>query len=116
MRRQRQEKSNALTCRRRQKHSLDPVAGERSLVTSSCYAGVGDLADTFGGTPPRADKSQRSDAIANTVFFSKEFLRRYFLIWYWAAYLLLKFLGFGFFYRCLSRCLSGDWLYYVLVW
>ena len=35
--------------------------------------------------------------LKNTFTFSKEFLRRYFLLWYWAAYLLLKFIGFGFF-------------------
>ncbi len=33
----------------------------------------------------------------NTVSFSKEFVRKYFLIWYWGAYILLKFLGFDFF-------------------
>lgn len=33
----------------------------------------------------------------NTLHFSKEFLRRYFLIWYWAAYLLLDFIGFDLF-------------------
>lgn len=32
----------------------------------------------------------------NTILFSKEFVRKYFLIWYWAAYVLLKFLGFDF--------------------
>ena len=37
------------------------------------------------------------DVIANTFTFSKEFVRKYFLVWYWGAYILLKFLGFGFF-------------------
>jgi len=37
------------------------------------------------------------DILRNTFTFSKEFLRRYFLAWYWGAYLLLKFVGFGFF-------------------
>jgi hypothetical protein len=37
------------------------------------------------------------DVIWNTFTFSKEFVRKYFLVWYWGAYILLKFLGFGFF-------------------
>jgi len=37
------------------------------------------------------------DVMGNTLTFSKEFIRRYFLVWYWGAYILLKFMGFGFF-------------------
>ena len=37
------------------------------------------------------------DVLGNTVTFSKEFLRKYFLVWYWGAYILLKFMGFSFF-------------------
>jgi hypothetical protein len=37
-----------------------------------------------------------TDVFGNTIYYSKEFLRKYFLIWYWAAYVLLKFLGFDF--------------------
>ncbi|HEX5883860.1 MAG TPA: hypothetical protein VFY67_04885, partial [Pyrinomonadaceae bacterium] len=37
-----------------------------------------------------------SDVLSNTIFFSREFLRKYFLLWYWAAYLLLNFLGIHF--------------------
>ena len=33
----------------------------------------------------------------NTLLYSKEFLRKYFLLWYWAAYVVLKFIGFDFF-------------------
>ena len=33
----------------------------------------------------------------NTIHFSKDFLRKYFLIWYWAAYILLDFIGFELF-------------------
>jgi hypothetical protein len=36
------------------------------------------------------------DVLQNTFTFSKEFVRKYFLVWYWGAYILLKFLGFGF--------------------
>ena len=37
------------------------------------------------------------DILQNTITFSKEFVRKYFLVWYWGAYILLKFLGFNFF-------------------
>ena len=51
----------------------------------------------FGGAPPPEIKLKDPQAIGqNTVVFAKEFLRRYFLAWYWAAYLLLKFFGIGF--------------------
>ncbi len=52
----------------------------------------------FGGAPaaPIVVKDPQ-DVLSNTFTFSKEFLRRYFLAWYWGAYLLLKFVGFGFF-------------------
>jgi hypothetical protein len=52
----------------------------------------------FGGAPaaPIIVKDPQ-DVLRNTFTFSKEFLRRYFLAWYWGAYLLLKFVGFGFF-------------------
>ena len=51
----------------------------------------------FGGTPAAtAVVRDPSDVLGNTIFFSKEFVRKYFLIWYWAAYILLKFIGFDF--------------------
>ena len=52
----------------------------------------------FGASPakPLVIKDPQ-DILRNTFTFSKEFLRRYFLAWYWGAYLLLKFIGFGFF-------------------
>ena len=50
------------------------------------------------GTAKQAPKLRDPSAVgANTIHFSKEFLRKYFLLWYWAAYLLLDFLGFGLF-------------------
>ena len=33
------------------------------------------------------------DVLRNAIYFSKEFYRKYFLLWYWGAYLLLDFLG-----------------------
>jgi hypothetical protein len=54
---------------------------------------------TLFGASPAAPVVVRDpqDVLRNTFIFSKEFLRRYFLVWYWGAYLLLKFVGFGFF-------------------
>lgn len=52
----------------------------------------------FGGSPPSQIKIKDPQAVMqNTMLFAKEFVRRYFLVWYWAAYLLLKFFGLGFF-------------------
>ena len=51
-----------------------------------------------GAATPQKPAVRNPFAVAeNTFHFSKEFLRRYFLIWYWAAYILLDFLGFDFF-------------------
>jgi hypothetical protein len=36
------------------------------------------------------------DVMRNAVVFSKEFLRKYFLLWYWASYTALRGLGFDF--------------------
>jgi hypothetical protein len=52
----------------------------------------------FGGSPPPDVKIKDPHAVMqNTFVFAKEFVRRYFLAWYWAAYLLLKFFGLSFF-------------------
>src|SRR5678816_3752675 len=37
-----------------------------------------------------------NNIIANTIIFSKEFLRKYFLLWYWASYTAMRGLGFDF--------------------
>ena len=51
----------------------------------------------FGGAPPAAATVQDpNDVLGNTIFYSKEFVRKYFLIWYWATYILLDFIGFDF--------------------
>jgi Metal binding domain of Ada len=48
----------------------------------------------FGAAPPAtAGISDPNDVIRNTIFFSREFVRKYFLVWYWAVYILLNFLG-----------------------
>ena len=52
----------------------------------------------FGGSPPPEIKLKDPHAVMqNTFVFAKDFVRRYFLAWYWAAYLMLKFFGFSFF-------------------
>lgn len=50
----------------------------------------------FGGSPTIAVRDP-SDVGGNTLIYSKEFMRKYFLLWYWAAYVVLKFIGFDFF-------------------
>jgi hypothetical protein len=50
----------------------------------------------FSAAPMAAPVPDPHAVAQNTIFFSKEFVRKYFLIWYWAAYILLKFLGLDF--------------------
>lgn len=53
----------------------------------------------FGGSA-QAAPIQIKDPLAvfdNTIVFSREFARKYFLAWYWGALLLLQFTGIGFF-------------------
>jgi len=51
----------------------------------------------FSSTVPLPTVTDPQNVLQNTFTFSKEFVKKYFLIWYWGAYILLKFLGFGFF-------------------
>jgi hypothetical protein len=72
----------------------------------------------FGGSPPSEIKLKDPHALGeNTVVFAKEFVRRYFLAWYWAAYLLLKFFGFSFFLSMFAAlvCLAIGCLTFGLV-
>ena len=72
----------------------------------------------FGGAQPTGPLIRDpTDVLANTLLFSKEFLRKYFLIWYWAAYVLLKFLGFDFLVSLFAAtvCLSIGCLTFGLV-
>ena len=51
----------------------------------------------FGATlPAAAVVRDPNDVLGNTIYFSKEFVRKYFLIWYWATYLVINFIGFDF--------------------
>ena len=65
----------------------------RSVPSTPASAQVQTL---FGGTPVPAGPVVKDpqDVIRNTMQFSKEFMRRYFLTWYWGTYILLQFLGF----------------------
>jgi hypothetical protein len=49
----------------------------------------------FSGSPtPPVTLKDPHDVIRNSIQFSREFGRRYFLTWYWGTYILLQFLGF----------------------
>ena len=51
----------------------------------------------FGATSARMPSSRDpKDVVGNTTYFSKQFLQRYFLAWYWGAYILLSFFGLNF--------------------
>jgi serine/threonine protein kinase len=70
----------------------------RSSKTVPATPSSSTVQTLFGaGTPAVPIVKDPQDVLRNTFIFSKEFLRRYFLAWYWGAYLLLKFVGFGFF-------------------
>jgi hypothetical protein len=72
----------------------------------------------FGNAPPaQLIVQDPSDVFGNMLLFSKEFLKKYFLIWYWAAYVLLKFLGFDFLVSLFAAtvCLSIGCLTFGLV-
>ncbi len=58
---------------------------------------VQSLFNTASSAALPAAITDPQDILGNTITFSKEFIRKYFLVWYWGAYILLKFLGFGFF-------------------
>ena len=61
-----------------------------STPTSTVFTSI------FGGAPPPRSVSDPDDVIHNTVFFAREFVRKYFLLWYWAVYILLNLLGIHF--------------------
>jgi hypothetical protein len=74
----------------------------------------------FSGAPPGPLPSilqDPQDILGNTITFSKDFIRKYFLVWYWGAYILLKFIGFGFFLSIFAAlmCLALGCLTFGLV-
>lgn len=72
----------------------------------------------FGGTPPApAVVRDPSDVLGNAIFYTKDFLRRYYLIWFWATYIVLTFLGLDFAMSLFtaSLCLSIGCLTFGLV-
>ena len=50
----------------------------------------------FGAQPVPVSSRDPNDVLGNTYFYSKEFVKKYFLIWYWATYIMLNFIGFDF--------------------
>jgi hypothetical protein len=84
-----------------------------STPASDMVQSVFSAAPTPPPPPATPVITDPQDIAHNTLVFSKEFLRKYFLVWYWGAYVLLKFLGFDFFWSvfagliCLATlCLS----------
>lgn len=71
---------------------------DRNSTTVPATPASSTVQTLFGGSPPAPIiVKDPQDILQNTFTFSKEFLKRYFLAWYWGAYLLLKFVGFSFF-------------------
>lgn len=68
-----------------------------SVPSTPNSAQVQSLFNTVPSAAQPATITDPQDILGNAITFSKEFIRKYFLVWYWGAYILLKFLGFGFF-------------------
>ncbi len=51
-----------------------------------------------GAAPAQSASAVRdpNDVMRNTALFSREFLRRYFVVWYWALFLVFNFIGINF--------------------
>lgn len=47
-------------------------------------------------SPAKSPITDPHDIDRNAIIFSKEFMRKYFLIWYWASYTLFRGIGFDF--------------------
>jgi hypothetical protein len=59
----------------------------------------------FGGTPVVPTVANPSDVMQNTIFFSKEFVRKYLAAWYWAVFILLQLVGLDFFQSFFVACI-----------
>lgn len=68
-----------------------------SMPSTPNSASVQSIFSGAPRTPLPSTLKDPLDVFGNTITFSKEFVRKWFLVWYWGAYILLKFLGFGFF-------------------
>ena len=50
----------------------------------------------FNTPPPAPLIKDPHDVMGNAIVFSKEFMRKYFLLWYWASYTVMRGFGFDF--------------------
>jgi len=66
---------------------------ERSKATSIPSSPSSTSFQTIFAKPPAHDPD---DVLRNAIYFSKEYYKKNFLLWYWGAYILLTFLGLDF--------------------
>lgn len=64
-----------------------PATPSSTMLTSIFNAGT---------SPPTPSVRDPNNVWGNTIFYSREFLRKYYLPWYWAVLVLLHFLGINF--------------------
>ena len=76
-----------------------------SVPSTPNSATVQSLFSSAPAAPLPTAVKDPQDVVGNTITFSKDFVRKYFLVWYWGAYILLKFLGFGFFWSVFAALL-----------
>jgi hypothetical protein len=93
------------------------VRGSSSLPSTPSSATVQSLFNSGTAAPAPSVLQDPQDILGNTITFSKEFIRKYFLVWYWGAYILLKFMGFSFFLSVFAAlmCLALGCLTFGLV-
>jgi serine/threonine protein kinase len=66
---------------------------ERSKATSIPSSPSSTSFQTIFAKPPAHDPD---DVLRNAIYFSREYYKKNFLLWYWGAYILLTFLGLDF--------------------
>lgn len=69
-----------------------------STTPSSTFQTIFSGPATLTPKPAIAGIRDPSNVLRNTPAFAKEFLRRYFIWWYWGVYICLKIVGLDFFY------------------
>ncbi|HJP92149.1 MAG TPA: hypothetical protein VJ875_09355 [Pyrinomonadaceae bacterium] len=74
------------------------VSWQERTKASSVHSAPSTTFQTIFGAAPSAIASGRDpdNLVGNTIHHSKAFLQKYFLVWYWATYILLSFLGLNF--------------------
>ena len=72
-----------------------PKKGRAPSVPATPASSTVQTLFSTGSAPAAVVVHDLQDVFQNTIDFSREFARRYYLIWTWGAFILLKFIGIG---------------------